>query len=121
MIMEITEGRHRGEFLYSEANGTLSLDTVIVGGGKLAAGTVMGQITATEKFVQLAPAAEDGSQNAAGILYDNVDATGGDVESVLVCRYAEVNGSEITWPEGVLDADKAAAITQLGTLGIIVR
>lgn len=44
-MAEIAEGRYRGEFLYSEACGTRSLETVIIDTGDLAAGTVLGKIT----------------------------------------------------------------------------
>lgn len=119
-MAEITEGRHCGEFIFSEANGTLSLETVTIDTGDLAAGTVLGKITASGKYVQLNPAGEDGSENAAGILYDNVDATDGDVEATIVARLAEVNGSELTWPT-ITDEQKAAAVADLAALSIIVR
>lgn len=212
---EITEGRYRGEFLYSEACGTRSLETVTIDTGNLVAGTVLGRITkgaavgaavagntsgsgaitaapavgagakagvyhaiciepgtnagkflvtdpdgitlgvatvgvefvgggltftiadATDfvsgdaftvtvaagsgKYVAFDQDAVDGSEIAAGILYDNVDATAGDVEAVMVARDAEVNGSEITWPADIEAAEKTAAIAQLALLGIIVR
>lgn len=43
--MELTEGRNSGEFLYSEACGTRSLETVTIDTGDLAAGTVLGKLT----------------------------------------------------------------------------
>lgn len=222
--MEISEGRYRGEFLYSEACGTRSLETVIIDTGDLSAGTVLGRITkgaatgaavagntgngtitaaptvaagakagvymavciepatnagkfdvtdpdgivlgvatvgvaftgggltftiadgatdfasgdaftvtvaaGTGKYVQFNPAGTDGSEIAAALLYDNVDATAGDKEAVVYLRDCEVNGNEITWPAGITDNDKATAIAHLseyrmlgGILhgGIIVR
>ncbi|RQW89951.1 MAG: head decoration protein [Geobacter sp.] len=211
----ISEGRYRGEFLYSEACGTRSLETVTIDTGDLAAGTVLGQITkgaatgaavaggtgngtitaapavaagakagvyravciepatnvgkflvtdpdginlgvatvAVEfvgggltftiadgstdfasgdsftitvaagslKYVAFNQDGVDGSEIAAAILYDNVDATSADVEAVIVARDAEVNGSEITWPADIEAGEKTAAIAQLAVLGIIVR
>jgi hypothetical protein len=214
-MAEITEGRYRGEFIYSEACGTRSLETVTIDTGKLAAGTVLGRITkgaatgaavagntggsgaitaspavgagakagvyhavciepatnagkflvtdpdgitlgvatvavefvgggltftiadATDfvsgdaftvtvaagsgKYVAFNQDAVDGSEIAAAILYDNVDATAGDVKGVVYVRDCEVNGGEITWPADIEDAEKAVAVAQLATLGIIVR
>ena len=64
----------------------------------------------------------DGSQIAAGILYaakDNPGATG--IDAVAVVRDAEVNGNLLTWPSDITADEKAAAITQLAALGIIIR
>lgn len=212
---EISEGRYRGEFLYSEACGTRSLETVIIDTGDLVAGTVLGRITkgvavgaaladntsgsgaiteapavgagakpgiyravciepgtdagkflvsdpdgvnlgvatvavefvgggltftiadATDfvsgdsftvtvaagsgKYVAYNQDGVDGSELAAGILYDNVNATSADVEAVAYVRDCEVNGSELTWPADIETAEKAAAVVQLAALGIIVR
>ncbi|HBG07673.1 MAG: hypothetical protein A2075_09115 [Geobacteraceae bacterium GWC2_58_44] len=212
---EITEGRYRGEFLYSEACGTRSLETVTIDTGDLAAGTVLGRITkgaatgaaaagntggsgaiteapavaagakagvyravciepgtnagkflvtdpdgiilgvatvavefvgggltftiadATDfvsgdsftitvaagsgKYVAYNQDGVNGSEIAAGILLDNVNATAADVEAVAYVRDCEVNGSEITWPADIEAAEKTAAIAQLAALGIIVR
>lgn len=211
---EITEGRYRGEFLFSEACGTRSLETVTIGAGDLAAGTVLGRITkggatgaavagntgtgaitvtaavaagakagvyhavciepaanagkflvtdpegvvvgvatvAVEftgggltftiadaadfiagdaftitvavgslKYVAFSQDAVNGAEVACAILYGNADASAADVEAVIVARDAEVNGSELTWPADIEEAEKVAAIAQLACVGIIVR
>lgn len=72
------------------------------------------------KYVLIDPEGTDGRETAAGILWDNVDATGGDVEAVAIVRDAEVNADEL----GYSDADAGEITTinaQLATLGIIVR
>lgn len=117
------EGKHRGEFLHSEANRTQSRDAVTVASSvSLVAGTVMGKITASGKWKILAPAASDGTQNAAGVLYDNVDASAGDVVgAAMITRAAEVNGAEITWPAGISGPQTVTATAQLAALGILVR
>lgn len=214
-MAEILEGRNRGEFIYSEACGTRSLETVTIDTGELVAGTVLGKITkgaatgaavagntgngtitaaptvgagakagvyravciepatnlgkflvtdpeginlgvatvgtefvgggltftiadgATDfvsgdsftvtvaagsgKYVAFDQDAVDGSEIAAGILYDNAYATSADVEAVAYVRDCEVNGNELTWPSDIEAAEKAVAIAQLANLGIIVR
>jgi hypothetical protein len=73
------------------------------------------------KYVAYNQDGVNGSEVAAAILYDNVDATSADVEAVIVARDAEVNGSELTWPTDITDGEKTAAIAQLALVGIIVR
>lgn len=117
-----TEGRHPAEYILSEANGyrTREVGTLLTG-NKLVPGTVLGRITASGKLTVLTPGASDGSQTAAGVLYDNVDATAADKPAVYHARDAEVNGLALTWPAGISAPNKTAAITALAALGIIVR
>lgn len=72
------------------------------------------------KYVLIDPEGTLGSETAAGIVFDAVDATGGDVVATIIARDAEVNSEEI----GYSDADAGEITTinaQLATLGIIVR
>ena len=120
--MNILEGKHRGEYLVSEANGSQSRETVTFaqGAAKVSACTVMGLVTATGKYVPLVPGAGDGSQNAAGISYGNVDVTTGDKPGVITARNTEVNASDLVWGTATA-AQIAAAKLQLAALGIICR
>jgi hypothetical protein len=68
---ELTEGRYAGEFVVSEGNGKISRETItVLSGETLEAGAVLGKVTASGKYKALDPAAVDGSEAAAGILYD---------------------------------------------------
>jgi hypothetical protein len=73
------------------------------------------------KFKAFAPTATDGTQEAAGILWEATDATDGDLSAVAVTRQAEVISSELQWGATVKTAHKAAALAQLAKLGIIAR
>jgi hypothetical protein len=120
----LTEGKHAGGFLVWEVLRDYTRDTVTIasGAGKLEPGTVLGKITTGGKFTALAPAATNGSQNAAGILWDAVDASTADAAAVVVLRGpAIVNRYEITWPDGATEAQITAATTALATIGIILR
>lgn len=76
----------------------------------------------TEKWHVLAPAATNGSQIAAGVLYRDSDATDGDIEAVAIVRSAIVKLAKLVWPAGITDAQKATAIAQLEQgAGILVR
>ena len=122
--MPITEPARTGEFILSEANGARSRENIKVaaGAGQLEPGTVLGIVAASGEYVPLNPSATDGSEQAAGILYAAVDASGSTaVDAVAIVRDAEVKGGELVWPGGITDAQKATAVAQLGATGIIVR
>ena len=120
----LTEGKHAGGFLVWETSRDYTRETVTLasGAGKLAPGTVLGKITTGGKYTGLAPAATNGSQTAAGILWAAVDATAADALGVVVLRGPTlVNQHELIWPEGATEAQITAATTALATLGIILR
>lgn len=120
----LTEGKHAGGFLVWEVLRDYTRETVTIasGAGKLAPGTVLGRITTGGKFTALAPAATNGSQNAAGILWAGIDASGGDTPAVVILRGpAIVNRYELVWPTGATEAQITAATTALAALGIILR
>lgn len=120
----LTEGKHAGGFLVWEVLRDYTRDTVTIasGAGKLEPGTVLGKITTGGKFTALAPAATNGSQSAAGILWDAADASTADAAAVVLLRGpAIVNRHEITWPDGATEAQITAATTALATIGIILR
>lgn len=118
--MAITENPRVGDFILSMANGTLSLEnTLLKSGENLKAGTVLGD-GGGGTFVQLDPESE--TANAAlGILFDNVDASGGNTPCVVLRRQAEVKADGLIWPAGIESADKTAAIQSLNSLGVFVR
>lgn len=111
----LNEPSHAGEFLYAEANGTLSRERIVIasGQGVLKAGTVMGKLTGGN-YVAYNNAASNGSQVAVGILYDGVDATSATAQGVLIARHAEVVEAALTG----LDTDGKA---DLAALQIIFR
>ena len=120
----LTETNHAGGFLVWEVLRDYTRETVTIasGAGKLEPGTVLGKITTGGKFTKLTPAATNGSQNAAGILWAGVDASAADALGVVILRGpALVNRHEIIWPEGATEAQITAATTALGALGIILR
>ena len=92
----------------------------ILSGGKHVSGTVVGIVAADGKKVQLAPAASDGSQTAAAVLFGDLDASGGDEPGVFV-EHGIVMDMYLTWPDGITAEQKAAAVAQLKTAGIWVQ
>jgi len=120
----LTEGQHTGEFILSEAPGTLSRDTVTVdvpANTTLEAGTVLGQLSGTGHYAPFDETNSDGSETAAGILVgelvndtDAVDAQ----EAVLLNLMAEVRADDLVWGDGV---DEDAGLADLLALGIKAR
>ena len=103
----LTEGKHAGGFLVWETSRDYTRETVTItsGAGKLEPGTVLGKITTGGKYTGLAPAATNGSQNAAGIIWAGVDASAADAPAVVLLRGpAIVNRHEIVWPAGATEA-----------------
>lgn len=56
-----------------------TLPVTILSGQNLAAGAVIGKVTASGKYILSLSAAEDGSETPIAILMEAVDASGGDV------------------------------------------
>ncbi|WP_257286408.1 head decoration protein [Endozoicomonas sp. SESOKO1] len=117
-----TEKNYTAEFLISEGNNSISREQVALAANlDMEPGTVLGKVTATGVYKPVDPAAADGSETAAGVLYAGkaTDASGGD--GVIIARLAEVVDSLLVWPDGITGEEQAAAITELAGLDIITR
>ena len=123
----LTKGQSNASFIVSESNGYRSRDDVTVtvpATTTYAAGTILGKITSSGKYVRHAAGATDGSEDEAGVLYEtlvNTTGSGVDNASVSMARDAEVNGSELTYEVGADAAQITASNLALKALGIIVR
>ncbi len=119
----LTEGLNLGDLLKYEAPNLYSRDQVTVAAGQvLALGAVVGVVTATSKVKGVDPSATDGSQAAAGVLIQAVDANLADRDDgLIVARHAIVADHALVWPTGITVAEKKSAIAQLKALGILVR
>lgn len=73
------------------------------------------------KYSALDLASVTGLAAAAAILFDDVDATAADKPAVVHSRDCEVAAADLTWPAGITDNQKLAALAQLAALGIIAR
>jgi hypothetical protein len=122
--MALNEGKYSGEFILSEAPGTISRDNVTVtvaASTTMEPGQVLGKLAATGKYVAFDETATDGRETAAGILYAELDnsAVGSpaDFSGVIVNWSAEVREADLVWGT----ADDSVGIPQLEALGIKVR
>jgi hypothetical protein len=94
---------------------------VVLSGRALPAGAVVGKVTASGKLVYWTAGASDGSQNVYGVLWDDTDASEGDVRQLVVARDATVNWGELQWDVGVTGGNKTTARGQMAALGIVAR
>ncbi|NCP64093.1 MAG: head decoration protein [Paraglaciecola sp.] len=117
------EPNNLGDLLKYEAPNLYSRDLATVAAGQqLSLGTVVGLESATNKLHALDPTATDGTEVAVGVLATDVDATLIDVDdALLIARHAIVASASIVWPAGITAAEQAEAISQLKTLGVLVR
>jgi hypothetical protein len=119
----VTQPKNLGDLLKYEAPNLYSRDQDTVAAAQnLSLGTVVGRETATAKLKALDPSATDGTETAVGVLGNDVDATLIDREdAILIARHAIVARGAVIWPTGITAADKAEAVAQLATRGVLVR
>lgn len=127
MPTSFTETPRDLAFILSESNRTRSREVLTIksGAGKLAAGTVLGRVTADSKYVA-SPNAEtvgfEGAETATAILGYEIDATSADIDAVCITDDAEVKDAMLVFEASVNDSTKRAAkLTQLRAVGIKAR
>jgi len=115
-------------FLLSEGSGRISRAqaTIPSGTGKVSAGTVIGELTASPgSFVPSPNGATvgiEGAEVAKAILAYSVDATSADVDVAIIDRDAEAKLPMLTFEASVDDEAKTAAkVAQLNAVGIRAR
>ena len=119
------EGRHPSSFIAYEGSGWFSREKLAVAPNQtLVAGQVVGKVrreSGADEVVALNLSGTDGSQIAAGVLVYSVTTDGSTEKEVAVLvRHAEVRTSHLTWPVGITDTQKTAAVKQLRAAGIQV-
>jgi len=90
---------------------------VALGQGVLAAGAVLGLVTATAKYALCAKGASDGSETAVGILAEDINATSVEVTSMMITA-GEVNENALSFGA---DTDADDVRNDLRAQGIILR
>lgn len=119
----VMQGLNLGDLLKYEAPNLYSRERVTLEAGQnLALGAVLGMITASGHVKKLDPSATDGTHHACGVLMQDCDATLAEREDALmIARHAVLAHHALAWPEGITQAEQAAALNQLKSLGVLVR
>lgn len=88
----------------------------------LLAGMVLGKVTASGKLTEYTPGASDGSQNAFGILAEDVAVPAAGDELANVFFHGEFKKTGLSWGSAVTtQAHKDAAYAALQALSIICK
>lgn len=124
-MSSLTEGRYAGEFLLSEANGSLSREAGTVdvpAATTIEPGTVLGVVSGTGHYAAYDEANSDGTETAAGILYGarlvNDDDEAAAMAATILVRLAEVRTDDLIWGDGV---DEDGGIADLAAALILAR
>lgn len=116
-MVTLTEGKHEGEFIGELAMGIgFHVDQItVLSGQNLVAGTVVGKVTASGKYVAYDNAGtDDGRRTPAGILVAAVDASAADKAGRALLRGpAIINKNDLTWAAGIDAAEQATALAAL--------
>jgi hypothetical protein len=116
-----TEPVRSGEVLLHEVVGITRDVVPLAANQTIAAGQVLGRLTATGAYVAWDPAANTGAEVVAGVAYEGVTtgASGGQIVAILAP--AAVKEDLLVFPSGATSAQIAAAKAALRNLGIRVR
>ena len=96
--------------------------TIASGSGIVEVGAVLGKVTASGEYRPVNPAASDGSQTASRVSLQRVNATSAAVpRTVVLSRHAEVVAKALVFAAGVNATQRATALSQLETAGIVAR
>ncbi len=116
-----------GDLLKYELNGNYCRETVTLrAGASYPLGAVLGEVTATGKYI-LSPAAavagDEGAEVARAVLLEAVDATGGDATGLILARGpAIVSKSALGFDASIgQPAEIAAKHAELAARGIVAR
>jgi len=117
-----TQSFGAGHFMISEAAGHRSREQITIAAGEvLKAGSVLSKNSVTGNYVGYDNDDTTTEDDAAAILWDDVDATGGTKQAAAIVRDAEVNGDELIFGDTEDTGDREAAVADLLAVGIICR
>jgi hypothetical protein len=106
-----------------EANYIVDAVTVASGTAASALGQILGKVTASGKYTQVAPAAGDGSQVAAAVLIQPfTSALGADGTYLAITRGPVIfKANGLAYTAAMTAPQKATAVSQLQAAGMPVR
>jgi hypothetical protein len=121
-VVSIDQTNGTGRHIVSEARGYRSREQVVIAmGGIRARGLVLGRITATGQYAPYTPGAADGSETAAAVLFEEVDATAAPVKATVHVRDTEFMRAELAFAGTPTQGQKDAAYASLASAGCAFR
>ena len=116
----LTEPTTFSDWLVMEGGKRYSRDDVtLLAGKKYVSGEVLGIVTATFKYTSYNQDGTDGTENAVGVLMEDVDATDSDMPGVAIVRHAQVLKKNLTWPDDIDPGEKDSALGYMKYIGIL--
>jgi hypothetical protein len=119
------DGRGRGHYRIGDARENISTEEIVIAAnsGDMAAGTVLGKVTASGQYAGYDPAALDGTEDPdeAIILYNEVADSAATQKAVGDVRDVAVNGNALTWPNAATANEKAAVEASMAVRSLLVR
>ncbi len=119
----LTEQNHTAEFLISDDPHMRSRDTAQVTAPTdfdLLPGAVLGKKTADGVYHEYDPAAADGTETVAAVLFEGVPK-GTTASRTIVSRSCQVKASKLAWLDGATAPQITTGTAALEALGIVVR
>jgi hypothetical protein len=115
--------RGDGHFVSGDIDPNKSNDHLVLKAsiGDVPAGQVLGKVTATGAYAPHDPAASDGTEVAAAILWGARANKAATQRAVGVFRNVVVNGNALTFKAGITTNQRDAAVAALATKGLMVR
>jgi len=113
----LTEKAHPGEFLLSEAPGSLSRETITVAASQtLVDGQVLGKITRGAATVTPTAASGNTGTGSIGTVTADAGAPAGDYQVVIIEPGTNAGKFEVLKPDGTLDGTGTVAVAYNGSI-----
>jgi len=111
-MTSLTEPTRAQSFVVSEAPGTLSREAVTIASGTaaLSPGAVVGRLPATGEYTAYDQTATNGSEVAAGIVLEAVDASAAAAAVAILARQAEVATARVSYTGSRVKASLATGV-----------
>lgn len=120
---KFTQKDNIGDIIRYELERNYTRETVVIKAGqKLEVGSLLGKITADSKCTLPTTGEDDGSKKVIGILLENIDATDGDKEAVMLARGpAIILDTALKYNQNATEENVLEYIKDLENLQILVR
>lgn len=120
---KFTQKDNIGDIIRYELERNYTRETVVIKAGqKLEVGSLLGKVTTDSKCTLPTTGEDDGSKKVIGILLENIDATDGDKEAVMLARGpAIILDTALKYNQNATEENVLEYIKDLENLQILVR
>lgn len=120
----IREGNYIGDIVVYELEETYCREEItLTAGTDYKLGAVLGQVTSDSKYVMNNPGNSNGSQTAAAVLLEDVDATSADAKGLALVRGpVRLVRSKLLFDASINTAgERQTAVDQLTAIGLVAN